>query len=103
MNVMIDTIKASKDGFERGLHWLCLFISSGVDVPVFAFMQYASLATQFQASLDQCSILAKATLWACFLKSLGRQELQTMITSLHSYLAPQIIDGLRSRQSLSSM
>ncbi len=103
LNAMMDTIKTSKEGFERGLHWLCLFVSSGVDVPVFAFMQCANLAVQFQVSLDQCSLLAKACLWACYMKSLGRQELQTMIASLHTYLASQIIDNIRSCQSLSSV
>lgn len=99
----MDTVKASKEGFDRGLHWLCLFVSSGVDVPVSAFMQCANLVTHFQASLDQCLLLAKACLWSCFMKPLGRQELQTMIASLHSYLANWIINDLKSRHSLPSM
>lgn len=92
-----------KDGFRHGLHWLCLFVSSTVDVPITAFTEMAQLAERFQADLDECALLIKAALWSSYQKSLGRQELQTVVASLHVHLTAQILNGLRSRERVAEM
>ncbi|OBZ75571.1 hypothetical protein A0H81_04216 [Grifola frondosa] len=101
LRVVIDTATGSKTGFEQTLHWLCLFVRSGVDISVPTFMQFASLAQKFGATLDQCSSLVKAVLWSAWLRSMGRQELQSVIALVHSYTRMHVVERLQSRSSLS--
>lgn len=100
---LLAAAKVDKNGFQHGLHWLCLFVSSTVDVPITAFTQMAQLAERFQADLDDCALLIKAALWSSYQKSLGRQELQGVVAALHVHLTTQILDGLRSRERVSEM
>jgi len=86
-----------KDGWSRSLRWLCVFARSGVDIPVPTYLAFASLANKFEASLPECDLLVEAALSSTWLKSMGRQELQTMFSALHSRLTPQILDSLRSK------
>ncbi|KAK7693413.1 hypothetical protein QCA50_002981 [Cerrena zonata] len=100
---LLAAAKVDKNGFQHGLHWLCLFVSSTVDVPITAFTQMAQLAERFQADLDDCALLIKAALWSSYQKSLGRQELQGVVAALHVHLTTQILDGLRSRERVSEI
>lgn len=93
----------NKNGFEQGIQWLCLFVSSGVDVPMQVFSRLMSLAIKFHADLQLCSLLVKACFRACWLKSLGRQDLQPLLAELHTYLAPQLLDSLQSKQGVVEM
>ena len=100
---LLAAAQASRDGFVHGLHWLCLFVSSTVDVPISAFTQMAQLAERFQADLDECALLIKATLWSSYQRSMGRQELQEIVATIHVHLTAQILDGLRSRTRVTEM
>lgn len=97
---LLDTAKADRDGFSKGLHWLCLFVSSGVEPPISLFREYATLARQFQADIETCLMLVRATLWSCWLRSVGRQELQAVIATVHSNVGPAILTNLRQKQDL---
>ncbi|THH33844.1 hypothetical protein EUX98_g253 [Antrodiella citrinella] len=97
---LLDTAKASADGFAKGLHWLCLFVSSGVEIPISLFREYASLAHRFKSDLETCSLLVKATLWSCWMRSIGRQDLQGVIASVHTLLSSEIRTHLHQMQRL---
>ncbi|KAI0079929.1 hypothetical protein K474DRAFT_1638767 [Panus rudis PR-1116 ss-1] len=97
---LIETAKSSKKSFERSLHWLCLFASSGVDIPVPVFVQFAGWAKQYNADLNDCQMIITAALWSSWLKSLGRQELQAVVATLHMHLMDQLLDGLRAQLRL---
>jgi hypothetical protein len=90
-----------KDSWSRSLQWLCVFARSGVDIPVPTYLAFSSLANKFEASLPECVLLVEAALSSTWLKSMGRQELQTMFSALHSRLAPQLLDSFRSKVHLS--
>ncbi|KAH8106968.1 hypothetical protein BXZ70DRAFT_1003857 [Cristinia sonorae] len=100
---LMDTARASVDGFSRGLHWLCLFVASGVEVPIAVFQEFASLARQFKADLETGALLSKATLWSCWMRSMGRQDLHSVIASIHGYLSSDILSRLRQKQGLSEV
>lgn len=100
---LVDTAKVNEDGFSKGLHWLCLFVASGIEVPISLFKDYASLASQFKADLETCSMLVRAILWSCWLRSIGRQDLQAVIAAVHGYLSTDIVSNLRQRYGLREM
>ena len=89
----------SRDGYRRGLRWLCIFASSGVDIPIPLFFQFANEAKRFRADLDDCLVLIKASLFAAWLRSIGRQELQTIAGMLHEHLSSELMSKLWSGES----
>ncbi|KAI0324520.1 hypothetical protein GY45DRAFT_1288775 [Cubamyces sp. BRFM 1775] len=98
LRVIIDIATRSKDGYDNTLHWLCLFVRSGVEISVPTFIQLASLGQKFGVTLRESSLLIKATLWSCWLKSMGRQDMQGVIANVHSSIGPQLVANLQSRE-----
>ncbi|TFY64018.1 hypothetical protein EVJ58_g2900 [Rhodofomes roseus] len=103
LRVLVETATASQEGLRETTHWLCLCVRSGVDISVQTFIQLAGLASRFNADLADCSLLIKAVLWSTWLRSVGRQELQTVVTRVHAQLAEQVIGALRARDNVSDM
>ncbi|KAI0797914.1 hypothetical protein C8Q75DRAFT_845203 [Abortiporus biennis] len=101
--ILMQTATVSREGFVNTLNWLCLFVASGIEVPIPIFMQLASLVTQYNASLEECAMLVKATFWSCWQKPLGRQELQRFVALLHSHLETQILEYMHTRRKLSDV
>lgn len=93
----------SKDGFSRSLQWLCAFARSGVDVPLSIFEHFSSLATNFQASLSESTLLVDALLAASWLKPTDRTQLQNILASLHSRLLAHILECLAAGVYLPSL
>ena len=103
LRVLVETATSSREGFRDTVHWLCLCVRSGVDISVPTFMQLASLAVRFNADLAECSLLIRAVMWSTWLRSVGRQELQSMVTKLHAHLAEVTVRALRMREHMSDM
>jgi hypothetical protein len=93
----------NREGLTRSLHWLGAFARSGIDIQVSTLNLFASLVVQFDATLEDFLLLAEATFTSIWLKSLGRQELQAMLSGLHANLAPRVIHCLQTRESLSQV
>jgi hypothetical protein len=91
---------ASAEGFRKGLSWLCLFASSGVDIPFTTFLDFATNIPRFQMELQDCALLIKACLYSCWLRSIGRQEMQAAVAMVLSNMEPQISQNLQSRHAL---
>ncbi|KAI0670290.1 hypothetical protein C8Q78DRAFT_114403 [Trametes maxima] len=100
LRVIIDIATKSKEGYDSTLHWLCLFVRSGVEISVQTFAQLVQLGKKFGASLEESSLLVKAALWSCWLKSMGRQDMQGVITAVHSNIGQQLVAYLESRASV---
>ncbi|KAJ7109404.1 hypothetical protein C8R44DRAFT_286771 [Mycena epipterygia] len=92
--VVMHTGSQSRYGFSRSLQWLCAFARSGVDVPVSIFERFASLATEFHASLPDSMLLVDALLASSWLKPTGHNQLQSIFASLHSRLLPHTLECL---------
>ncbi|EMD38403.1 hypothetical protein CERSUDRAFT_113558 [Gelatoporia subvermispora B] len=103
LRTMTDIATSNKDGFQQAIHWLCLFLRSGVDIPIPIFQQFSNLAQRFGATLEDCSVLVKATLWSAWLKSLGRQELQSVISVIQTYVTAEIVSCLQSRHNMTKI
>lgn len=90
---------ANAEGFRRGLSWLCLFASSGVDIPLGTFLDFATKATRFQMNLKECTTLITAALYSTWLRSIGRHELQAMVATLLTHLELQIVQNVQSGEA----
>lgn len=90
--------KADEEGLQRGLRWLCILARSGVEIPVSAFKEFSSLTQRFKSSWKQTSVLVEALFCATWLRSSGRQELQAIVSSLHSRLAAQVVTAMSTDQ-----
>ncbi|KZT09437.1 uncharacterized protein LAESUDRAFT_741739 [Laetiporus sulphureus 93-53] len=100
LRVLINVAAGSREGFQHTAHWLCLFVRSGVDISPATYTHLASLARRFNATLDDCALLVKSALWSAWLRSVGRQELQATVSSMHILLSSTIVDLLRSRKEV---
>ncbi|CDO71214.1 hypothetical protein BN946_scf184863.g9 [Trametes cinnabarina] len=98
MRVIIDIATRSKDGYDRTLHWLCLFVRSGIEISTPTFIQLVSLGNRFGVSLDQSSLVIRAVLWSCWLKSMGRQEMQGVVAAIHSSIGGELVRCIQSRE-----
>lgn len=99
LQAMMNIATTTRSGYQRGLRWLCLFASSGVDIPVPIFIQFAMLTKKFKADLKDCSLLVEAALSASWLRSVGRLDLQNMIGLLHVYLSNEILGYLETSEN----
>ncbi|KAI0703614.1 hypothetical protein BC835DRAFT_1483812 [Cytidiella melzeri] len=91
---------ASSEGFRTGLSWLCLFASSGVDIPLKTYLDFAVKGSRFHMDLQDCTMLVKAALYSCWLRSIGRHEMQAMIATLFTQMELQVVQNLQSREAV---
>ncbi|TBU65728.1 hypothetical protein BD310DRAFT_803111 [Dichomitus squalens] len=96
LKVIVDIATKSNEGYDNTLHWLCLFVRSGIEVSVPTFMELVGLGNRFGISLEVCSLLIKAALWSCWLKSMGRQDLQTVVANIHAGIGAQLVMYLQA-------
>jgi hypothetical protein len=101
--VVVELAQRSKEGLKTTLQWLCLFATSGVDIPVSTFMLFSSSADLFDICLTDSLPLVEAALRATWLKSMGRQQLQAMFSSLHSRLSFEVLHCLQTKSGISDV
>ena len=95
LKVIVDIATKSNEGYDNTLQWLCLFVRSGIEISVPTYMELVNLGNRFGISLEVCSRLIKSALWSCWLKSMGRQDLQTVIAAIHAGIGPQLVAYLQ--------
>jgi hypothetical protein len=95
--VVMDFASRSKEDLTNSLQWLCLFATSGVDIPVSTYMLFSSSAKRFNTGLTDALWLVEAAMRSTWLKSMGRQQLQAMFSSLHSHLASEVLHCLQTK------
>jgi hypothetical protein len=93
-------VAKNQEGVLNALSWLCLFARSGVDIPISIFMGFSSLVQSFNISLTDALVFVEAAMSSIWLKSMGRQQLQSLFSSLHSHLAPEVLHRLQTRNEL---
>ncbi|KAI0362213.1 hypothetical protein OH77DRAFT_1416438 [Trametes cingulata] len=103
LRVIIDIATKSKEGYDSTLHWLCLFVRSGVEISIPTFAQLVGLGKKFGVSLEESSLLIKAALWSCWLKSMGRQEMQGVVAAVHANIGQQLVAHLESRDKIAEV
>jgi hypothetical protein len=88
----------TKEGLRAALRWFCIFARSGVEIPVSRFEQMLGLVRQFDSSWEDSKLLIDALFCATWLRSLGRQELQTTVSNIHVLVYLQVLEVIKARK-----
>ena len=96
--ILFQVASESRESLGVGLRWFCIFARSGVEVPVTRFEQMLELVQQFGSSWEDSKLLIDALFCATWLRSLGRQELQTTVSNIHVAVYPRVLEDLTTKQ-----
>jgi len=96
--ILFQVTSESKEGLKTGLQWFCVFARSGVEIPVPRFEQMLGLVQQFDSSWQDSKLLIEALFCATWLRSLGRQELQTTVSDIHVSVYPQVLEEFKTKK-----
>lgn len=89
--------------YSQGLRWLCLFATSGVDIPSHIFEGFASTVSSQNSDLKDCNLLLKAILVHTWLRPLGRYDLQQVIALLNRKKESEIVRRLQCNDGMAEV
>lgn len=75
-----------------------MFARSGVEIPVSRFEQILELVQQSDLPWEDSKLLIDALFCATWLRSLGRQELQTTVSNIHISVYSQVLEDLKTNK-----
>lgn len=93
-NIAFRAAARGGDGLRQCLQRLSLFAYSSVEIPPSVFLQCATATNKYRCSARESLPLVQAVLASTWARSLGRQGLIAVITSLHLRLGPDIVTSL---------
>ena len=95
--VVLKLASTDKEGLNRCLKWLSVFALSAVDIPGAVFQRLQTLTDRFEFSIAETYPLIHAAFHCVWMKSLGRQELYSTISSVHLRLCSEVSKSLREK------
>jgi hypothetical protein len=101
--VVLKIASGNRESLGRCLQWLSIFARSAVDIPESIFQHFRSLSDQFNFSVIETYPLVHAAFLCGWMRSLGRQELHGMISSVHLRLSADICGYLNEEKVLPIM
>jgi hypothetical protein len=101
-SVIMRAALSGQNAFQQALQWLAMMANSAIEIPAAVFQQFADLSGRFSLSIVQIMPLMTGILSSVWLRSLGRQELHTVVATLHLRLRSTIADDLKKEGSYSS-
>lgn len=87
---------AKQNGLLDSLRWLRLFARSGVDINVPVLAEYGELSRKGLVTMEEGSVFSGIALLSTWTRSMGRQDLQTSVSTMFASLEPAIQNALRS-------
>ena len=97
-NILFQVASESREGLQTGLRWLCIFARSGVEIPVSRFEQMFGLVQRSDLSWRDLTLLIDALFCATWLRSLGRQELQTTVSNIHVSVYSRVLKDFKTKR-----
>lgn len=101
--VVLKIASSGDVGLRQCLQWLSIFVCSAVDIPGAVFKHFKSLTDRFRFSITEIYPLIRVTFLCVWMRSLGRQDLIGMISSVHLRLAADVSKCLNEGEVLSTM
>lgn len=101
--VVVDAASDDTAGLERCLQWVLILARSGVDIPDTTLMQLSAFARDFGASFITHALLVETLLFSVWLKSFGRAQLLSLVSSLYLRQSDWIKNGLKKKEGLEVM
>jgi hypothetical protein len=74
----------------RGLQWLRAFAVSGIDIEAAIFLELAEFMTHRDPLILECTTLMQSLVAATWLRSWGRDQLQSLLATMHTRLASRL-------------
>jgi len=96
--ILFQVASDSKEGVKAGLRWFCVFARSGVEIPVSRYEQMLGLIQQSDSSWEDFTLLIDALFCATWLRSLGRQELQTIVSNIHVSVCSRVVEDFKTNK-----
>ena len=96
--ILFDVASDSKEGLKSGLRWFCIFARSGVEIPVSRFEQMLGLVQQSNSSWEDFTLLVDALFCSTWLRSLGKQELQTTVSNIHVSVYSRVLEDIKTEK-----
>lgn len=96
--ILFQVASESKESLKTGLRWFCIFARSGVEIPVSRFEQMLGLVQQSDSSWEDSMLLIDGLFCATWLRSVGRQELQTSVSNIHVSVCPQVLEDFKTKK-----
>ena len=96
--ILFQVASESEEGLRTSLQWFCVFARSGVEVPISRFEQMLGLVQRFDSSWEDSKLLIEALFCATWLRSLGRQELQTTVSNVHGLVYPKVLEDFKTKK-----
>ncbi|KAF8478567.1 hypothetical protein DFH94DRAFT_633058 [Russula ochroleuca] len=88
--VLLRIASRDEEGLRQCLQWLNIFALSAVDIPESVFQRFKTLTDRLKFSAAETYPLIHATFLCVWIRSLGRQELLGMISSVHLRLSADV-------------
>ncbi|KAF4615386.1 hypothetical protein D9613_003079 [Agrocybe pediades] len=87
----------SQHGLSRTLSFLSNVVKSGINIPIATFRHFLRLIVKSDVdSLQNADMFVRALLLAVWLRSSGREDLQSLISSFHAHFSNKIVKSLAS-------
>lgn len=97
--VIVDIGRESLSGLEKALRWLSLLSRSGIDVPLKIYNQLITTLGSAESSLKNSCSFIKSVFASLWLRPLGRQQYQRMLTEFYRSIVPGIHEAFRKSSS----
>lgn len=81
--IVLNVASSGLNNLQKALGWLRLFASSGVDIPTSIFQQLLGYIDELHAPFSDVIILTESIFKAVWIKSIGRMELHTLVSTLY--------------------
>lgn len=88
---------------RRCLRWLRVFAVSSVDIPLTIYQRMLFFARQHVAAFEQYAELSEAIFFSTWMKSLGKQDGQSLVIDILSLGEEHTIQTLRTGDTLTNM
>ncbi|KAF5315600.1 hypothetical protein D9611_004713 [Ephemerocybe angulata] len=98
-STLTQVAQQSSGSLTQALDWLGMIARSGIDIPINVFNQFTTLVTGPNAILGQAHSLVHIITLCLWLRSIGRQFLQTLLGRIHTAIGPQIVSALKGKDN----
>lgn len=99
---VISFASKSSLGLTQSLSFLASMVKSGITIPTVSLKQFWGLIqSEKDDRFKNTDLFLRAIVLSLWNKSMGRQDLQALIASVHSHMASKILESLLSRSDAS--
>lgn len=102
LRIVISFASKSSFGLSQSLSFLTSMVKSGITIPTVSLKQiWGLIQSEKDDRFKNTDLFLRAIVLSLWNKSMGRQDLQSLIASIHSDMASKILESLLTRSDAS--